>query len=77
MYLRVVKWDRESALRLLLGLPTLEQRVQRAVHASLLGDIAHFRGVWVHASSRLHCSEAAGELNAALFQLERVAEQPA
>lgn len=45
---RMVKWDRHSSLRLLLGLPLMETKIRKTVRATWLADYSHFAGIWVH-----------------------------
>lgn len=47
------RWERTSALRLLMGLPLIEARVREAARNSWLASHSHFTGLWVHASARL------------------------
>lgn len=51
---RLSSWERDSALRLLLGLPILEARMRKTVSATWLADYSHFAGLWLHASERLN-----------------------
>jgi hypothetical protein len=59
---RLHRWERRSALRLLLGLPTLESRIRRAVRATWLADYSHFGGLWLHTSEQLLLDPESGEL---------------
>ena len=69
--LRLVQWERTSAVRLLLGLPILESRLRRVVRGSWLRDLSYFGGVWVHASGRLQDSSAMEDLRTMVIDLER------
>jgi len=69
--LRLVQWERTSAVRLLLGLPILESRVRRVVRGSWLRDVSHFGGVWVHASGQLQDSMAMQDLRMLVIDIER------
>lgn len=59
---RLAQWERESALRVLLGLPLLEAKVRKTVRGTWLADFSHFGGLWLHASEQLHATPAMGEL---------------
>ena len=69
--LRLVQWERTSAVRLLLGLPILESRLRRAVRGSWLRELSHFGGVWVHASGQLQDTQAMQDLRTMVIDLER------
>lgn len=66
---RLAKWERLSALRVLVGLPLLESKVRRAVRATWLADYSHFGGLWLHASEQIHAQGATAELRDLLMQL--------
>lgn len=67
---RLAKWERSSALCVLVGLPLLEHRVRKAVRGTWLADFSHFGGLWLHASEQLHADTAAmGELRDLLLNL--------
>lgn len=66
---RLGKWDRISALRLLIGLPLLEAKVRKTVRATWLADYSHFGGLWLHASEQLHASGDTAELRELLLKL--------
>lgn len=51
---RLSHWERESALRVLLGLPLLEAKVRRTLRATWLADFSHFAGLWLHSSEEIH-----------------------
>ncbi len=59
---RLAKWDRVSALRVLIGLPLLEAKVRKTVRSTWMADFSHFGGLWLHASESLHATPAAAEL---------------
>jgi hypothetical protein len=67
---RLVKWHRASALRLLLGLPMLEARVRRSIRSTWLADVSHFAGLWVHASDSLELGEDRDEVRELLASLK-------
>lgn len=50
---RLVRWERDSALRVMLGMPLLEAKIRKAVRATWLADYSHFGGLWLHASDKL------------------------
>lgn len=50
---RLIKWERHSCLRLLLGLPMMESKIRKTVRATWLADYSHFAGMWLHASESL------------------------
>jgi hypothetical protein len=68
--LRLVKWDRVSGLRLLIGLPILERGVRRMVAASWAAEAAHFGGLWVHPSGQILERSLLKELGHDLTMLE-------
>ncbi len=59
---RLHRWERNSALRLLIGLPLIESRVRKLVRSTWLADYSHFSGLWLHASEHLHEEAGAEEL---------------
>ena len=63
---RLTRWERESALRVLLGLPLLEAKVRKTLRATWLADFSHFAGLWLHSSEQIH---QAPELHALLGKL--------
>ena len=69
--LRLVHWERASAVRLLLGLPILESRLRRVVRGSWLRDLSHFGGIWLHASGQLQDSQAMQDLRAMVIDIEK------
>lgn len=66
---RLNEWRRESALRVLLGLPLLEAKVRKMVRGTWLADVSHFGGLWLHASEQLHATGQLGELRELLVQV--------
>jgi len=66
---RLAQWERNSALRVLLGLPLLESKVRKAVRGTWLADYSHFGGLWLHASERLYNDPGMGELRELLLKL--------
>jgi hypothetical protein len=66
---RLTRWDRASALRVLIGLPLLEAKVRKLVRGTWLADFSHFGGLWLHASESLGHSAGAAELRELMMQL--------
>lgn len=73
---RLAKWERPSALRVLVGLPLLEAKVRKMVRASWLADFSHFGGLWLHASEQLHGTTAMAELREVMVQLAPPSHAP-
>ena len=73
---RLAKWERPSALRVLVGLPLLEAKVRKMVRASWLADFSHFGGLWLHASEQLHGTTAMAELREVMVQLAPPTQVP-
>jgi hypothetical protein len=46
-------WERDTGLRLLLGLPLLDARIRRRVQATWLTEYSHFDGLWLHSAQKL------------------------
>jgi hypothetical protein len=65
---RLHRWDRVSALRVLVGLPLLEAKVRKVVRGSWLADFSYFGGLWLHASEQVHAAPGAQELRELLRQ---------
>jgi hypothetical protein len=74
--LRLVRWERASAVRLLLGLPILETRLRRALKNSWMHELSHFSGVWLHASGQLQDSSALQDLRALVVDIEKMESEP-
>ena len=68
--IRVVRWERNTGMRLLVSLPALEARMRKAVAGSWLGGVSDFGGVWVHASSRLPEPEVERDSEWAISELQ-------
>jgi hypothetical protein len=66
---RLAKWDRPSALRVLIGLPLLEAKVRKSVRSTWMADFSHFGGLWLHASEQLQTTAAPAELRQLMVQL--------
>ncbi len=66
---RLVRWERESGLRVMLGMPLLEAKIRKAVRATWLADYSHFAGLWLHASERMKIPAELRELLGALAPL--------
>ena len=67
--LRLARWQRIGALRVLLGLPLLEAKVRKTVRTTWMADFSHFGGLWLHASEQLSATPALGELRELMLQL--------
>ncbi len=67
--LRLAKWERDSALRMLLGLPLLESKIRRMWRSLWLCEVSHFGGLWLHASEQLQATDAMRELRRLLLQV--------
>lgn len=67
--MRLTRWQRDSALRVLLGLPLLEAKIRKMVRSLWLGEVSHFGGLWLHASEQLTTTEAMTELRQLILQL--------
>jgi hypothetical protein len=67
--MRLTHWQRDSALRVLLGLPLLEARIRKMVRSVWFGEVSHFGGLWLHASEQLTSTEAMAELRQLILQL--------
>ncbi|MBX3588232.1 MAG: hypothetical protein KF796_16480 [Ramlibacter sp.] len=59
---RLVRWERTSGLRVLLGLPLLEAKIRKTIRATWLADYSHFTGLWLHASEQLQLPDELREL---------------
>jgi hypothetical protein len=70
----VARWERISALRLLVGLPLIEVRLREAARCSWMSSQSHFVGLWIHASSRLATPD---ELRRLILQLTSTDLDPA
>ncbi len=66
---RLHRWNRESALRILIGLPLLEARVRKVVRGTWLADFSHFGGLWLHASEQVLAAPGATELRELIRKL--------
>lgn len=67
--LRLVEWDRDASLRLMLGLPFLEKRLRDALQSHWLAEVSGFTGVWLHASEKMLAAPGIGELRELLAGL--------
>ncbi|MGE4239711.1 hypothetical protein [Ramlibacter sp.] len=67
--LRMEKWQRQSSVHSLLGLPLLEHSVRKAVRSTWLLEFSHFGGLWMHSSEQLHATGQLGELRELLHQV--------
>jgi len=67
--IRLAKWERDSALRILLGLPLLEAKVRKLLRTLWLMEVSHFGGLWLHASEQLANTDAMEELRKLMVTL--------
>ena len=67
---RVVRWDRKAATRLLLGLPVLQYRLTQSLAASWLPDVSHFGGVWLHPAGELQQRDRVTDLRRMIVDFE-------
>lgn len=74
---RIKAWDERAVLRLLLGLPLLQDRIKRALRTGWLHEVASFGGIWLHASAQLHEREVLKSLRDVLLDVEARSAVPA
>lgn len=67
--IRLARWERDSALRVLLGLPLLEAKIRKVLRTLWLMEVSHFGGLWLHASEQLAGTEAMEELRKLMLVL--------
>jgi hypothetical protein len=60
--LKIVAWEREAGVRLLLAQGFLEAGLRRALEATWLPEVSAFGGVWLRVSSRLQSGPPARDL---------------
>jgi hypothetical protein len=75
--LRMAHWERQSGLRLLIGLPHIERATRRAIAGSWLAEATQFAGVWLHPATAVLESGALRELGALLTSVEQGQAAPA
>lgn len=73
--IRLHRWERDSALQLMIGLPVIESRVRRAYNNTWLADVSHFGGLWLHTSERLRRDGGFQEVRATMAALRDGAKQ--
>jgi hypothetical protein len=73
---RLSRWDRLSALRILIGLPLLETKVRKSVRATWLADFSHFGGLWLHASEHMEVGSELHDLIARHAPFKTSSGQP-
>lgn len=66
---RLGGWERKPALRLMLGLPMLEEKVRKSVAGLWLADVSQFAGLWLNAAGQLHASGPVSELRQLVVSL--------
>ncbi|TFY97210.1 hypothetical protein [Ramlibacter humi] len=69
--LRLVRWERQSGLRLLVGLLHLERAARRQVAGSWVAEASHFGGLWLHPTTAVLDGGAVKELGLLLAGLEQ------
>ena len=67
--IRFVEWDRNAAVRLLLGLPLLDMKIRKAVRGLWLADVSIFDGVLLQASEQVQKPAPAAELRELVVSL--------
>ncbi|MBC5765732.1 hypothetical protein [Ramlibacter albus] len=67
---RLVRWDRRAAARLLLGLPVLQYRLLQLLAASWLPEVSHFGGVWLHPAGELQHRDRVTDLRRLVLDFE-------
>lgn len=79
---KLSKWERNVALRLLLGLPLFEKKVRKILQGSWLAEISHFDGLLLQTGGELQGDLATSELRHLVVALTgrhasaRSADQP-
>lgn len=68
--IRLVRWDRRAAARLLLGLPVLQYRLVQLLAASWLPEVSHFGGVWLHPAGELQQRDRVTDLRRMIVDFE-------
>lgn len=68
--IRVVRWERRAATRLLLGLPVLQYKLAQVLAASWLPDVSHFGGVWLHPAGELQQRDRVTDLRRIIVEFE-------
>lgn len=66
---RLSVWDRKAAIRLMLGLPLLQARVDRIVRALWLAEVSKFEGLWLQTTKQFHTASAITELRQLIISL--------
>jgi hypothetical protein len=74
--LRLVQWERKSALRLMIGMPLVERLLRRLLRGNWLAEVSHFGGMWLHPSSQMVDADVMRELRDVLSLVES-SETPA
>ena len=68
--IRVIRWDRNTGMRLLVSVPALEARMRKAVAGGPLGGASAFGGIWLHASAQLPAGEVERDSEWAISELQ-------
>lgn len=69
--LRLARWERQSGLRLLVGLPHVERAARRQIAGNWVAEASHFGGLWLHPATAVLESGALKELGSLLAGLEQ------
>lgn len=56
------QWDRDAAIRLLVGLPLFEKKIRKALQGLWIADVSGFGGIWLHAAGEMQADPAVSEL---------------
>ena len=56
------KWDRDAAVKLLVGLPLFEKKIRKSLEGLWIADVSGFGGIWLHATGELQSDPAVSEL---------------
>lgn len=69
--MKIVRWERPTGLRLLLGLPLLERKVRKVLPGLWFADVSPFEGSWLRAAGQLQEAPAILELLQSLINFTR------
>jgi hypothetical protein len=70
-YIRITRWDRKQAVRILLSLPLIETKVRRQFEETWVQEVSELTGLWLQAGAELQQKEALGELWDLLVRIEQ------
>jgi hypothetical protein len=60
--IKLSKWERDVAVRLLLGLPLFEKKIRKILLGSWIAEVSHFEGLWLQTADELLGDVATSEL---------------